>query len=212
MADPCLSILYCQVTYNTFQALSFFSLFPNTKSSIGKDMAIPKVGFSPILWSTTSSITILSWNGKSLIHQHQKLLSMLFVASQQSCLSFEGRPGHRCWLWRGYHHYRQEDQQASHEYDVDELDQVGRGGSFPFCAVLEKDPGRYFFGTRVVSLEGKSVFSQILDTLWPLKLISCVCTKPRHKFLMKSIIHGCDSISSTYLQKVCYLFTRSFRC
>ena len=58
-----------------------------------------------------------------------------------------------------------EGQLASHEYDVDELDQVGRGGSFPFCAVLEKDPGRYFFGTRVVSLEGKSVFSQILDTL-----------------------------------------------
>ena len=46
-----------------------------------------------------------------------------------------------------------EGEQASHEYDVYEVDQVGRGESFPFCAVLEKDSGRYFFGTRVVSRE-----------------------------------------------------------
>ena len=92
----------------------------------------------------------------------------IFMMSQYIAI-WNPRPGHRCWFWRGYHHYRHEGQQASHEYDVDELDQVGRGGSFPFCAVLEKDLGRYFFGTRVVSLEGKSVFSQILDTLWPLE-------------------------------------------
>ena len=58
--------------------------FPTPSPSIGKDMTIPEVGFAPILWTTISSITILSLDGKSLIHQYQKLLSKLFVASQQS--------------------------------------------------------------------------------------------------------------------------------
>ena len=60
--------------------------FPTPSPSIGKDMTISEVGFSPILWSTPSSITILSLDEKSLIHQYQKLLSKLFVASQQSFL------------------------------------------------------------------------------------------------------------------------------
>ena len=111
------------------------------------------------------------------------------------------RPGHRCWFWRGYHHYRHEGQQASHGRCWWAGSSRTRRELSLLCSSREGPRPLLLWNKGRFSRRKVSIFSDPWYSL-TFRRISCVCTKPRHKFLMKSFIHGCDSISSTYLQKV----------